>query len=332
MPKINTIVIGTGGFARWKIREILAAKRTTRLGGFIEPSQEQRKLTHTLIEEELKLDCPPFFESLQEIIATYGVPDVAYIISPHKYHIEHIRECLNAGINVLVEKPMVLSQKEAKEVIALRDKTGKLVVVGFPGSLSPAMTKAKQMIADGAIGPVQGVVGICHQGWKRGTANTWRQDPVISGGGFLFDTGSHMINTIVDLIGQDLAEVHAMVDNCGAPVEINSTVLGTFASGIKLSLIAIGDSFDCRGDIRVIGQDGVIEIGMWGHYLKLFTPKTKGGYIDVKYGKPKNTWENFVDVYSGKKANPCPPEVGLRFAQLMDMIRESAKKGKPIKA
>lgn len=333
MPeKIKAIVIGTGGFAGWMIQNIYKAEASTTLTGLIEPSLAAREKTAAMILEKCQRECPPYFDSLEELTAKAGRPDVAYVITPHKFHLAWIESCLTAGIDVLVEKPMVLSTEEALRTIEMRDRTGRLLVVGFPGSLSPAMTKAKRLIAEGAIGPVQGVAAIVHQGWLRATTGTWRQNPEISGGGFLFDTGSHAINTVVDLIGQDLAEIHAVLDPCGSPVEINSTINGVFTNGIKLAVLGIGNSFDCRGDIRVIGQDGVIEIGMWGHYLNLFTPQTKGKYRKVPYGKAKSTWDNFVDVYQGKKPNPCPAEVGLRFAKLMDMIRRSAATGQVVKA
>ena len=50
----------------------------------------------------------------------------------------------------------------------------------------------------------------------------------------------------------------------------------------------------------------------------------------VKYAKSKGVWEQFLKVRSGELKNPCPPEVGLRFAKLMDMIRASARSGKVV--
>ncbi len=50
----------------------------------------------------------------------------------------------------------------------------------------------------------------------------------------------------------------------------------------------------------------------------------------VKYPESKGVWEEFLKVRSGKLKNPCPPEVGLRFARLMDMISASAASGKPV--
>lgn len=325
MQKITTAIVGTGGFACWAVLGIAKEKRSTRLIGLIEPSPKQREAFKKFYGERVGGDCPPYFDSLEELLRGVGKPDVAYITTPHKFHLPWIEQCLKAGIDVLVEKPMVLDQAEAERVIALQKRTKKLVVVGFPGSLSPAMGKAKKMIAAGKIGRVQAVSAVVHQQWKNAQTGTWRQVPEISGGGFLFDTGSHAINTIVDLIGEDIAEVFAEFDQCGRPVEINAAIQGRFKSGIFLSITAIGDSFGCRGDIRVVGTDGALEIGMWGEYLRAWLPGKTDGYQPVPIGHGSSTWKNFVEVYRGKKPNPCPPAVGLRFAKLMDLLRASAK-------
>lgn len=331
MKKIRAAVVGTGGFARHKIREMLSARSTTRLVGFIEPDARSREVTASMVGAEFEEPCPPFYDDLDGLRKGAGRVDVCYIITPHKFHYPWIVECLRAGIDVLVEKPMVLSASEARKVLALRDKTGRTVVVGFPGSLSPAMAKAKSLIAEGALGKVQGYSCFCHQRWMEMTVGTWRQSPEISGGGFLFDTGSHMINTMVDLAGEDVVEVSAAMDNCGSPVEINSVVRGAFRSGVQFSLLAAGNSFDCRGEVRVVGTDAILEIGIWGQYLRLLSCSSKGEWKDVRFGRRKNTWQCFVDVYRGRARNPCPAEVGLRFAELMDMIRRSASTGRRVR-
>ena len=51
------------------------------------------------------------------------------------------------------------------------------------------------------------------------TTGTWRQDPALSGGGFLFDTGAHMLNTIADLAGEDFVAVAAWLDSNDRPVD-----------------------------------------------------------------------------------------------------------------
>jgi len=52
----------------------------------------------------------------------------------------------------------------------------------------------------------------------------------------------------------------------------------------------------------------------------------------VDYPDSSGVWEQFLEVRAGELENPCPPEVGLRFARLMGMIRESADSGRLIRA
>ena len=225
---------------------------------------------------------------------------------------------------------MVMNASEARRLIRLRDKHGRLVVVAFPGSLSPAIQKAKALIARGVIGRVGAISAFAHQNWKQFTTGTWRQDPEISGGGFLFDTGSHMINTVVDLLGEDVVQVAAFLDRCGTPVEINSSVSAVSKSGIVLSLSGAGESIYCTSQIMVFGDKGVVKTGIWGECL-LLKKSDSPEFSPVSYRSSSGAWEQFLKVRSGKLKNPCPPEVGLRFAKLMDMIRESAEKHRTVR-
>jgi len=70
------------------------------------------------------------------------------------------------------------------------------------------------------------------------TVGKWRHDPTIAGDGCHFDMGSHMANTVVDLIGQDVVEVCALMGQCGTRVDINSTLSGRFRYGEMATKIA----------------------------------------------------------------------------------------------
>ena len=328
MSKTKSIVVGTGGMARWHIRSMIAMKRTTVIVGLVEPSDASRETTKALFAEH-GLSCPPFYTSIREMIKAQGPADAAFICSPHRYHFENAQDCLQNGMDVCLEKPMVMNASEARRLIRLRDKTRRLVAVAFPGSLSPAIHKAKTLIAGGTIGRVTAISAFVHQRWKQATMGSWRQDPEISGGGFLFDTGSHMINTVVDLLGEDVVRVAALLDKSGTPVEINSTVSGISESGVVISLAGAGDSVQCCSQVTVFGDRGIIRTGIWGECL--FMKKAKeSDFSAVPYRKSHGPWEQFLKVRAGKTENPCPPEVGLQFAKLMDMIRESSETGRTI--
>jgi predicted dehydrogenase len=330
MAKMRAIIIGTGGMARYHLRSMLEQKRTTDVVGFVETSETQRQEVRKMYEGT-KLACPPFYNSTKELIKAQGAADAALIVTPHKFHFENARDCLTNNMDVLLEKPMVMNANEAKRLIAIRDQSKRKLVVAFPGSLSPAIQKAKQMIAEGVIGDVTSISAFAFQHWKTATTGMWRQDPEMSGGGFLFDTGSHMVNTLVDLMGQDVVQVSALLDNRNTPVEINSAVSGQFKNGVMFSLTGAGESVDWGSLISIFGDKGVLQTGIWGEKL-LLKEKGKDEFKPVPYAKSKGVWEEFVKVLQGKLENPCPAEVGLRFAKLMDMIRESAKTGKVVKA
>ncbi len=323
------ILIGAGGFGRFHLTQILDSCRSaTKVLAVVEVSEASRQKTADLFAQR-KLPCPPFFGSISELLDAQLEPAAALVATPHCFHFENICDCLKAGIPVLVEKPMVLNTAEAKKVIRLRDKTGTPLSVAFPGSYSAAVEKALKLIAAGKIGRVTGIAGHAFQGWKRGTAGKWRQDPKISGGGFLFDTGSHLANTILTLAGQDVAELSAMLDYCGTPVEINAVVNGRFRGGVLFTLIGIGDALHCQSQIRVIGEEGVLQTGMWGEHLSLLTRKSHE-FVPVPF-RSAPVWKRYLKVLRGTMEDPSPAETGLRFAKLMDAIRKSAAEKNRIK-
>ena len=66
------------------------------------------------------------------------------------------------------------------------------------------------MIRAGELGEVQSISGVIWQNWVGLSADSWRMRPELSGGGFVFDSGAHMLNTVSDLAGEDFADVWAL--------------------------------------------------------------------------------------------------------------------------
>jgi predicted dehydrogenase len=240
---------------------------------------------------------------------------------------------MEAGIDVLLEKPMVMNAAEAESLIATRDRTRRLLVVSFNGSLSPQVRRASQMLRNGELGKILNVSAVVWQNWKLLTAGTWRQEPAISGGGFLFDTGAHMLNTVSDLVGEDFTEVAAWLDNYGAPVDILGSVMARTVSGMFVTMNGCGDAIkSCHSDVRVFCSDAILRTGVWGERLEL-QRQGQDRLTPVRVPPSLGQWEQFVQVRSGRMANPCPPEVGLRMARLWDAIQASAAQGgQPVRA
>lgn len=321
----SLIFVGAGGIARHHLRALLAAGRSTRVVGIVEPSEANRAAFAAIFAEHRR-PIPPAFASIHELLAARVAPEAALICSPHKFHCEHILACLRAGLDVLVEKPMVLDTAEARRVVREREKTGRLLVVAFNGSLSPAVQRAKEMIRTGQLGEVRAVSAWLHQSWKIGTAGTWRQAPALSGGGFLFDTGSHLLNTLLDLLDDEISQVAALQDHRGAPVEIDTVVAGRTRGGTLFSFTAAGDSIHCTSELQIFGTKGALRTGIWGERLEWKSAEQKDGareWTPLKLPQRRGVWQQFLAVRAGRRPNPCPAEMGLRFARAMDLIRRS---------
>jgi predicted dehydrogenase len=325
--KVQAALIGCGGMAQHHLRSILKQLDTTQVIALCDPSPKALKLSEQKFIEA-KLQPPPTWTSVEALLADLGDElDAVFIITPHAYHHDQTVACLEAGVDVLLEKPMAMNAAEARNMIKTRDRTGRLLVVAFQGSLSPEIRAAVEMLRSGELGEILNIHGVAWQGWKDNTTGAWRQNPALSGGGFMFDTGAHLLNTVADLAGEPFVEVAAWMDQRGTPVDILAAAMGRLSSGAMVTLSGCGDTIpSCSSDIRVFCRDGILQTGIWGGYLHLQRRGEKE-LQPVKCPPSLGSWQRFLAVRSGEIENPCPPEIGLRMAQLWDALQASAAQG-----
>ena len=184
-------IVGVGGMARHYIRHILSHHADdTELVAFCEPSAASMAAVEALYAEFDRTPPPnePDFDRFAATVA--GTLDAVFIMTPHAFHHAQAKACLEAGVDVLLEKPMVMTADEARSLIAVRDRTGRHLVVAFQGSLSPEVRTAARLIREGEIGELRSISASIWQNWRGMTEGTWRQQPELSGGGFMFDTGA----------------------------------------------------------------------------------------------------------------------------------------------
>lgn len=324
---VRTAMIGCGRMARGHIRAMLAQQETTRIVVVCEPSPEAYAEVCTLFAQHDQSP-PPNEPDLAQLLVRYGPElDSAFIITPHAYHHDQTVACMNAGLDVLLEKPMVITAQEAESLMAVRDHTQKQLVVAFPGSLSPQIRTAVQMLRWGELGEILTVSGLSWENWRTPNIGTWRQRPEIAGGGFFFDTGAHMLNTITDLTGEEFTEVAAWFDRRGTPVEVLGVVIAKLASGALVTMHACGDTVTrSTSDVRVFCSQGVLFTDIWGKFLTVQRANDPQP-VAVDVPPSMGVWQQFLAVRRGEIPNPCPPEVGLRMARLWDAIQLSATQG-----
>ena len=326
-------LIGAGSMARHHLPLMIEKGADIRI--ICEPSSNSYEQTLAKLEE-LDVPPPPNEPDLARLLEEYSAAlDAVFIVTPHALHHDQAKMCLEAGLDVLLEKPMVMNAQEALSLIETRNRTGGLLVVAFQGGLSPQINEAARLIASGELGQLLNVTGMVWQGWKNMTTNTWRQAPKIAGGGFLFDTGAPHAQYSLHPGWRRLSNRRRPgPDSRGTPVDINGVVMGRLQSGALVTINGCGDSIPgLHSEIYINLTEGVIRTGMYGERLSIRRPDDKD-YIEVDYlPKMRGAWEQFTQVRAGKIENPCPPEVGLRMAKLWDAIVESASQnGQPVPA
>lgn len=342
-PTVRAAMIGCGAAGRSRIRTILADFRNTGIDVVCEPSPEAYAEAAAIFEGAGR-SVPPNVPDLDRLLEEHAHRlDAAFVVTPHALHFSQAKACLEAGLDVLLEKPMVMNVQEARELIETRDRTGRTLVVAFQGSLSPHIRTAVKMLRSGELGSVQTISGVIWQNWGGEFRDGWRWDPRVSGGGFMFDSGAHMLNTVSDLAGEDFIDVWALLENDGGPVDVNAAIMGRLESGRLVTIHACGQTApSCASDIRVFCTKAALRTGAWGESLEVLRAQPPNwqetgisrdqGWEIVPVRESRGVWEEFLSAREGRIVNPSPAELGLRMAHLWDAIRASASRdGEPVR-
>lgn len=328
MENVRVGMIGVGGIAGKHVSS-LCERNDADIVAMMDPSVEQL--------DQMKKNFPGIqsvktFSDYEEMIDTMDL-DAAIICSPHTFHFDQIMDCLDAGLDVLTEKPMVCTIDHAQAVMEKEQETGCKVAVAYQRHCLGAFQYIRNAIKSGDAGEVQYVSALQAQAWLHLTKGTWRQKEELSCGGQLNDSGSHLIDIILWMTGVAVDEVSAEVDNFGTEVDINSAVNMKFRNGALGTLSVIGN-YPASGmyeDITIIcedwsfflrqGEDLLVKTGLEGEQHRI---------SDFQYGAASTT-DNFIDAIRGDAEVLAPSVCGLRTIELTEAAWKSAEEGQPVK-
>lgn len=256
--------------------------------------------------------------------------DAVIIMTPHTLHYEHGVQALDAGCHVFMEKPMVTSTEQA---YALRDKveeTGRIFVVGYNTPCTPAFAYIRDAVRNQTFGTLELVSAFLSQNWLKVTRGTWRQQPELSGGGQAFDSGAHLMNSLVWSVEAAPAEVFAFIDNHGSPVDINSVCNIRFSNGVLAAVTIGGNSPGAGTFMTFIFDRGRIEVDSWGgQWIRVYDHEGRQVSDPVPSGTPQSPLDNFIAAVRGEEEPLTSPRNGIHQCELMDAFYASAESGRP---
>ncbi len=323
MAKVRVAILGCGGMAGAHARRFKPNPDVE----VVALCDVNEGVVNAYIEKHLSdYPRPAVFTDPARMYSEAG-PDAVTIVTPHTLHFEHGMQALEAGCHVLMEKPMVTDADQAYQLAAKVNETGKVFTIGYNTPCTPQFRYLRNLIRSGELGKLETVTGWLTQNWRQATAGSWRQNPALSGGGQMYDSGAHLFNSLVWLVEQPVGEVLAFTDNVGTPVDINGTANIRFRNGVLATITIVGNCPNSGAGMYLSFTEGRVQVDGWnGTWIDVF--KREGQVHDLPLqGQAETPNDNFINAILGRDEPMTSPQNGINQSELMDAIYESARTG-----
>lgn len=198
-----------------------------------------------------------------------GIEAVA-ICTPNWTHREIAEVFMDAGIDIICDKPMTMTPEDCDALAAKQKETGLVFAITHPYPYHPMARQAREMIAEGALGPIRQALVEYAQDWATEADDpdsrslAWRRDPAkIGRASATGDIGTHALNMIEFVTGLKVARLRADFHVCGAPKAMEDTAFMNLAfengapGALWVTQAAPGNY--CALRFRVYGEKGGLE-------------------------------------------------------------------------
>ncbi len=231
--------------------------------------------------------------------------DFVSIVVRNNLHFAVAKTFLQKGFNVVCDKPMTFSLKEAKELRNIVKRTGKVFALTHNYTGYPMVKEAREMVSKGKLGRILKIVTEYPQGYavgdvdRKGPAqiDSWRTDPKVAGpSNCTADIGTHAENLGRYITGMEIGELCAEMTAFipGRELEDDSNILIRYKNGAKGIIYASQISN---------GDENNLNIRIYGTKASLEWHQEDPNELIVKYcDKPRQIYRRGND-YLGKAAS-----------------------------
>jgi len=221
MNRLRIAVAGAGYIGKAHIAVVQRSEHCT-LGAIVDPAPAAAALAAKA--------GVPHYTRLQDLLAA-DKPDGVILATPNQLHVEHALLCIDAGLAMLLEKPIAPTVAEALQLIDAADKVKARLLIGHHRAHSPIMAKAREVVTSGVLGPLVAVTGSAtfYKPDHYFADAPWRRE---SGAGPILLNLIHEVHNLRMLCGE-IAAVQAFASHAtrGFAVEDTVSINLRFASG-----------------------------------------------------------------------------------------------------
>ena len=320
MKKVKWGILGCGNIAH-KFAEALTVVEDAEL--LAVGSRDLTKAQRFATQWDAKLAYGSYLE-----LATDPKIDIIYIATPHSYHFGHAKLCLEAGKNVLCEKPFTINAAQLKILINLAQEKELFMMEAFWTRFLPGIIKAKELIDQGKLGKIYSLEADFGINFPYHPEHRI-YNPLL-GGGALLDIGIYPLFLSYFLFGfPESIKAAALLDENN--IDFTTSIIAKSADG-TMSHLNSTIKANTNTEDRIYGEKGSIQFEE-----KWFTPvgfchtKDDGDKTEYKFKSIKNGYE-----YEAIEAMKClrtgmkesallPLKDSLQLMILLDEIRKQCK-------
>lgn len=200
------------------------------------------------------------FDGLDDLLADPDI-DIVLVSTPNDFHKGIAIKAMQAGKNVVSEKPVTLSSADLQEMIDTANQTGKIFTVHQNRRWDEDFLTIKKIYDEGLLGPIYRLESRVHG--SRGIPGDWRQEKV-HGGGMMLDWGVHIIDQMLQMIPEPVESVYCTLTHVtNEEVDDGFHLVLTYKSGVVAYLEVGTSNFIELPRWYVLGRDGSAVIEDW---------------------------------------------------------------------
>jgi predicted dehydrogenase len=267
---------------------------------------------------------PKWYDDASKLINDPEV-NAIYIATPPLQHEAYTIEALNAGKPVYVEKPMTLDAAAAQRMTDAANKMKVKLSIAHYRRAQPMFLKVKELLANHTIGDIRLVqlkmLQPPNPALIAKTADNWRINPAISGGGLFHDLAPHQLDLMSYYFGA-VKNAMGIATKQQQNTEVDDLVTGNilFENGVVFSgtwcfSVAPQDQAD---SCVIYGSKGHISFPMFGNKITVTTDQSEEYVFEALQHVQQPMIEKVVDYFLGRGQNPCSGEEALITMKLMD--------------